>query len=280
MITIAPLRTKRLSVQLREISISAAIRLAGIPLDLNEQATTALLQQVVEHAGTPTAAHVADPLRWTVQERMLVVCHYLSHVTEGGPDFAVGGQARFSTYLMAGRDYQAQPVDAGDIGGDQWVVRPLIGAHAQAIESLREHVDGMDGRFHWIVGAMAAQMTRPEDEWPDAVDQASEYQDALAARMAVLSAYPESDFAALLAAWRLASLSLAHFFQIDFDDAGVVATPAVDGGDGEMPSARFPVRACLSDISTQVFVRNAGAGASPHPGDSDLAGGRAQSATV
>ncbi|WP_197714678.1 hypothetical protein, partial [Nitrosomonas supralitoralis] len=79
------LRTRRLTVQLKELSIGESIAIAAMPSHLEEAVTTAFLLKAVA-----TAKGIENPADWTVQERMMVVCHYLASVSDDGPDFAVG----------------------------------------------------------------------------------------------------------------------------------------------------------------------------------------------
>ena len=89
------LRTRRLTVQLRELPIAESIAVASMPPHLYEASCTAFLRGAIE-----TVDGISDPAQWTVQERTLAVCHYLACTLEDGPDFAVGN-GRFSDYLDA-----------------------------------------------------------------------------------------------------------------------------------------------------------------------------------
>ena len=135
MIHFPVLRTRRLTVQLRELSIDESIAIAAMPVHLEEAAYTAFLRYaVVMDDGKNT-----DPACWTVQERMLAVCHYLASVLEDGPDFSIG-PGHYSDYLSDSPDISTPAsserlrsvILAMDSGG----IRHLTGAMAESIERL------------------------------------------------------------------------------------------------------------------------------------------------
>ncbi len=244
MINFAPFRTTRLNADFREISIAQAIRLANIPDSQNESAITELLRM----ATRPLPGTVLpDPALWSVQERMLGVGYYLAHVAEDGPDFSLG-QARYSDYLIPDRDFPDPLfVSLGEVGGDTWSMRPLLGAEAEVIEA------SGSGLMHWITGAMAAQMVRDDSESvrPDAFVEPVRYATWLKERMETFQSYPESDFVLLMAQFDAGMTAITHFFDIEFMESGIVA--AAKGGDGEvLPSARFPAYACITQISKNI----------------------------
>ena len=78
------LRTKRLTIQMKELSMSSSIALAKMPLHAEQATVTAFLNASIEDAG-----NFADVAAWTVAERNLAICHYLSCVSEGNPIFSL-----------------------------------------------------------------------------------------------------------------------------------------------------------------------------------------------
>jgi hypothetical protein len=196
MIYFPPLRTRRLTLQLRELSIGDSLALAAMPGHMEEASTTAFLRAAVD---TSKSAGSDDPANWTVQERILAVCHYLSATTEDGPNFSLG-EGRYSDYLQGEADIQtlAQAVEVGEVGGDTWAVRHLTGAMAESIERMAGEVEGLSGRLHWLFGAMAAQLVRVGEDVPDSTAEGI-FEEHLLSRMRVLKGYPESDFARLMA---------------------------------------------------------------------------------
>jgi hypothetical protein len=251
MITFSPLRTRRLSVRMRELSIGDAIALLSIPQQLNEAATTELLRKIVESAEKPTERHVTDPREWTVQERMFAVCHYLASTSEEGPDFQIGSGAHYSDYLDTKQDAPTEPILVGVVGGDEWTMRPLVGAAAECIEQLAGDMPKpITGRFHWILGAMASQMLRKGEQAPQYGDLPA-YLEWMRGRMKTFAAYPESDFVQLLAGFMAGQERLKHFFGIQFNEDGVIALPAErkEAGAAELPPTRFPVGSCISDFA-------------------------------
>jgi hypothetical protein len=231
------LRTQRLTVQLRELSIGQSVKLAGIPDHTFETACTAFLRASVE-----SVQGVEDPLHWTVQERCFGVAHYLACVADDGPDFSLG-IGKFTDYLEAEADHFVEQIEMGEIAGDRWQIQQLTGAMAESIERLTGEFD-VPGRLHWLLGAMAAQLTRENESLPE-LESESAYDQWLLSRMRVFGAFPDSDFEPLMGAYLAGLDGLHHLFAIHFDDRGIVVLPR-KGADGGLPPARFPVLSCLS----------------------------------
>ena len=244
MIHFPVLRTRRLTVQLRELPMAASIAVASMPPHLYEASCTAFLRAAVE-----SASGVSDPAQWTVQERTMAVCHYLACTLEDGPDFAVGA-GRFSDYLDGESDAAAgEPtIDLGELAGDHWTLRHLTGAMVESIERLCGEIEGIGNlpRLHWLIGAMACQLVRTDEIPPEASESA--FDDFLRHRMAVLMAFPESAFAALRWRYLEGRARLSHLMRIDFSADGPVALPK-GGAASDLPPARFPVHACLGEMA-------------------------------
>jgi len=255
MIHFPPLRTRRLTAQLRELTIGDAIALAAMPPHLEESACTEFLRRAVA-----SAQGIDNPARWTVQERMLAVCHYLAATANDGPDFSLG-DGHYSDYLDGSTDIQtsAPTLEVGELGGDIWHVRHLTGAMAESIERMAGEVPGVAGRLHWLLGAMAAQMVRAGESVPDASDGEGSFDEFLVARMQIMAAFPESDFAALMELFFLGRDKLHHLFKTDFTSDGIVALPK-GGAAGDLPPARFPVSTCLSRVARELVGKPHGDG--------------------
>lgn len=249
MINITPVRTRRLSVRMRELAIGDAIELLALHPERHQAATTEFLRMAISEVAKPGPGYVTDPLAMTFQERTFLVCHYLATVSEEG-NFAVGDTAHYSNYLMVGRDYPAEsPLHIGRIADADWTLHPLLGAHGEAIERLQMEKP-LKARFHWVAGAMAAQLRKREDNAPDPVTSHAEFLDWLRSRMAWIAKLAESDFAELLAAHSTGNRMQAHFFAIDFDREGVLCTGVVpDSLGAEVPPARFQPSSCASAVA-------------------------------
>jgi hypothetical protein len=251
LIEFRPLRTKRLALKLQEIAIGDAISLAAIPPSMYESQTTRFLSSAIAQAEAPTAAHITDPRAMTVQERAFVVAHYMAHVSATAPDFAIGA-GKFSNYLVGQQQQVIPSFSAGEVGGDAWSLIPLVGAAAEAIEELHGDVTGISGEYHWMLGCMASQLRRKDDDAPDPVIN-TEYSDWLRKRMEVWHRYPESDFVQALVMYRMAVKSTRHFFNMDINDDGIVFLEEVEKeAEAMLPPARFPVSSCLSDFSLRM----------------------------
>lgn len=240
------LRTKRITVQLNELKIGDALRIAVIPEQTREIATTEFLKAVVDGD--------ANPRNWTVQDRVMAVAHYLAAISPDGPDFQVG-DGHYSDYLDGGVDIQPELIgsELGIIDGDAWTIVHLTGAMAESVERLEGQVNGLSGRLHWLLGCMAAQLVRSGETIP-VFDVEEQYDDWLKARMLVIANYPESSFQELMYAFRVGRDRLYHLFNIDFNDSGIVVAPK-RGGDGGLPPAMFPVHAAISPTARAMVTR-------------------------
>lgn len=254
MIQFNPLRTKRLSVNLRELSIDDSEVLCMMPEQLEQSAVTAMLERVVQQEGRPNPGQVTDPRQWSVQERTFVMTHYMAHTAEdGNPNFAVGSSARFSDYFLNGTDY-IEEVDLGVVDGDRLLMRQLLGYQAEAIEHLIMSRRLAANRVSWWAAAMACQMRRAEEE-PVAGLSDADYTEWLAVRADAFRTLPASEFEVLLSAYLAGNDRLSHFFRIGFSDSAIVVLPAVDGEKGvsSVKPARFPVHAAISEFTLQIL---------------------------
>lgn len=258
MIVIAPLRTPRLQVEMRELSARDAIALCQLPVDSHEHGITRLLQAVVVPTDNPREGQVTDPRLWSVQERGLAVAHYLNHVI--GEDFAIGdGGAVFSDYLLPeGIGAPPAPEPLGEIAGKEWFIQPLLGWHAEAIErlveagelKLNEQEDGNLGG--WLLGAMGAQIYSADQEPLDlanALDSAID--SAIDERADALLNLGQTDFMQLVQAYYLAEPLMAHIFYMTVGVDGFVFMPS-----REVPvqtPARFHFSAALQEDALQIF---------------------------
>lgn len=257
MIYFPVLRTRRLTVQLRELSIGESIALAGRPEHLDEANCTAFLRSAVASSrGGPS-----DPALWTVQERLFAVCHYLASTATDGPDFSVGA-GRYMHY-MDSTDVAVPEtlIELGMVGGDTWHIRHLTGAMAEAIERAQGDAEGLEGRSHWLLGGMAAQLVRSGESPPDETEGG--FDSLLLQRMQVLARFPESDFMALMLLYNEGRDRLQHLFRIDFQPQGIVVLPNTGGVAAALPPARFPAHTCLSSVAKNLVGKPHESGLKP-----------------
>lgn len=246
MIHFPVLRMRRLTVQLRELSIGESISIAAIPTHLDEVSCTKFLRCAVESVKDST---ITDPANWTVQERIMAVCHYLAAVSEDGPDFSIG-EGHYSDYLDGENDSAVlqEYFEVGEVGGDAWSVRHLTGAMAESIERISGEIEGVSGRLHWLLGGMAAQMVRKDEDILSPADGEGAYDEFLINRIRIFSGYPEGDFIALMSEYAVGCEKLHHLFRIELSHNGIISLPK-GGAANNLPPARFPVRACLSRVA-------------------------------
>lgn len=244
MIFFPVLRTHRLTVQMRELSIGEGIELAAMPTHMTEANNSAFLSKVVQEV-----SGVGDLKAWTVQERALAICHYLASTSENGPDFSVG-KGRYSDYLdgESGNKAGIPDIELGRFADDVWRLRHLTGYMVESIERMTGEIETAQGRFHWMLGAMACQLIREGEDCPDPADGEGVFDAFLVNRMRIFSAFPESEFAPLFLAYLSARKDLEHLFYTEFGEEGLLILPK--GGDASgLPPARFPAHSCVSQLA-------------------------------
>ncbi len=250
MIYFDQLRTRRLSVDLQELSIDDAEMLCMMPEHLEQASITALLQRAVKPTDREMPGQVSDPRMWTVQERMMVIAHYMAHTTEDGErDFALGEEGHLSDYLLGGTDY-VESVSLGVLDGDEILMRPLLGFQVEAIERLVLGGRFRANRLSWWACAMACQMTKAGEE-PKAYVGDADYLEWIFARASSIRQLPESDFLQLLYAFLDGTKQLDHFFKLKYTDLIIAAQATKE--DSSLPSARFPLHAAISPGTLQVL---------------------------
>jgi len=236
------LRTNRLVVQLKELSIGDSIKLAAMPEHLKESGRTVFLNAAID-----TVQGEENPLLWTVQERLLVTAHYLSVVTPDGPNFSIGEEAKFLDYVDFQKDIskKLQCIEIGDIAGDQWQITHLNGGMVEAIDRLQGEFQDVSNRMYWLLGSMAAQLYVKGNSQHDVLS--GDYDQSLLTQIKILSDYPESEFENLVMAFEAGRKKLQHLLFFDFNDNEIVALPKEGGGN--LPPATFPFYACLSQFA-------------------------------
>ncbi len=239
MIFFPPLRIRRFTAQMHELTIGQALQLAAFPSHLDEMATTFFLRAAVD---SPTI----DPALWTVQERMMGIAHYLSCTLDDAPDFAVGdGASRFTDYFIPDAIERKSESSTFELEGDTWRVVNLLGRYAEAIERLSDEIKGFQGRAYWLLGMMASTLLRKGEDAPDDTAQDAEVDAWMLERMQAFAALPESVFFAMHSARMEKSSELTHLFKLHVDESGIIVLPAKE--DAGKPPARFPVRSTLTE---------------------------------
>lgn len=247
MIVFAPLRTSRLDVRLREMSIGDEIALCHMPESNHESALSEFLKRAIGEAFLTSPRHVVDPRAWTVSERLVALAQYNVHARADGPDYNVTTTSHISDYLDGDRE-PMKPTKF-QAAGDEWFVEPMIGAVAEIIESKAFDSD-LKGVEHWVVGAMAAQLMREEDigQVPDAIEDGSGYQKWFSKRMDTMRAMPSSSMDDLYAGFTRALDADTQFFRLWFDESGIIVLPKKEVA-GLVPAARFLVFSCIGDLA-------------------------------
>ena len=256
MIHIPVLRTRRLSVQLRELTIGQALAVAAMPVGRPHAECTAFLRAAVE-----TSSGIADPANWTVQERTHAVAWYMAATLDDGPDFAVGN-GRYSNYLDGENDIAlpVSDVPLGELEGDAWNLRHLTGAMAESIERIEGEIEGLQGRHHWLLGMMAAQLVRTGEEVPDPMQGEGAYDEFLIGRIRCFLAFPSSDFEVLVGLFEDGRDALHHLMRIEIGMYSLVVLPKEGGAPDSLPPATFPAYSAISEFARRLVGRADGLG--------------------
>lgn len=244
MLLFQPIKTRRVCVRLKELTIGQAIALCKLPGERHELLTTEFLRQVAADAEAPSALYVTDPRMWTVQERTRLVCHYLAQVADDGPDFSVGS-GKLTDYMDFTADLMTASVEMNVPDVPNWTFVPLLGYHAELLER------SCESRGDWLIGSMACQALPMgfEDAMADMTDV--EQLVELQRRVDAIKDLPESEFELLLASYDQACTGeLRHFLDLGFDDAGILFEPK--GGTGLAP-ARFRSHSCIGVAARSLF---------------------------
>lgn len=206
MITFPLKRTRRIAVEMRELTLDEAASVCRIPHDRPEQATSVFLRAACSKATRPTDRYVSDPRLWTVEERAMLTAHYLGTMSPGGYDFSLGG-AHLSDYLLPDQDLIETEIVAGDAAGESWLMVPLLGAHAELLEQV------CTSKADWVVGLLVCQMRRRDDHQPPIQDMGDvEAESWLREQMAQMRARPESEVEELYALYGSQRHRLRHYF--------------------------------------------------------------------
>lgn len=248
MILFPALRTKRVSVTLRELTMNESIAICRLPADRHEATTTEFLRRVADGAQAPSRGYLTDPRLWTVEERARLVCHYLSQVSGSGADFPVGTDGKLSDYLRFDADLDSAQVDLGDVGGKKLVLRPLLGAHMEVLERLHSN------RGDWLHAVIACQVHEADKPEPD-YGQLTDVQliEWCTGQLEALRKLPESEFEEVYAAWARGRRDIEHFFVTDVDEEGIVFWPQEMKEVGPQVPARFHAISCISKGTRDLF---------------------------
>jgi hypothetical protein len=240
MIAFHALKTKRITAHFQELSIAQDMEIAGLNPDLNEALTSRLLGYAIKTTTLPLE-------RWTVQERMLGVAHYLSHTLEFGGDFDIGA-GKLSDYVQTARDC-TDPI-ALEGYTDKWA-QPITAKTAEAIEL---HANS---RADWFFLTMAASIRDTKDLSGEQDASDAELSEGLLERLNTLRAMPSSEFSELLVAHTQACEQGLQFFNITVDKTGFVVLPfnafshSNEQGAGSelLHPTRFSAYGCISEMA-------------------------------
>lgn len=201
-------RTRRLCVELRELTLEESASVCRIPSDRPEMATTTFLRAAADKATRPNDRYVSDPRLMTVEERALLVAHYIGTMSPSGLyDFPIGGAAHLSDYLLIDQDLIETEIVAGQAAGDVWLLSPLLGLHAELLEQ------SCTSQMDWIVGTIACQMRKQTDSAPSLQEMGDvEAHGWLADRMQAFRGLPESEFEEVFALYCGQRGRIRHFF--------------------------------------------------------------------
>jgi hypothetical protein len=251
MIIFSNIRTKRLAVKLREISLEEAVAVCRLPADRHEATATEFLRCVARDAETPTPRYIKDPRLMTVEERTLLVCHYLAQVSSDGADFKVGGTGKLTDYVQFADDLLSESVDMGEVAGTRRTLYPLLGIHAELLERL------CTSQGDWLIGMLACQVHAHGAPVPDYLAMTDVAMlEWCSAGMKAIRAMPESEVEELYVKFDAAKAELRHFFITGADDDGILFWPHPAAEEaGQKNPARFRALPCISGFTRRIFGR-------------------------
>lgn len=244
-----PINTRRVSVEMSEMTIEDVEKLCEIPAIFEQRTLSELLRRVckpIDRAGA-----IADPRFWSVNERIFVVANYMASTRDDGPDFPVG-EGHFSNYLLSDSDY------VGDIpfsfDGNEGVYTPLLGYQAEIIEALIAGGTYKSTDFSWWCADMAATM-RGANEQPEPYVDDAQYESWLVKRIASLRKLEANEFVRMFQAFVKVRDSGAHLVHAVTNSYGVVAAPVSERKEGapELAPACFPARSCISSGASSLM---------------------------
>lgn len=249
MIIISPLRLKRFTVQLKELSIRDCIALSSIPEHMQHESASFFLSRAIE-----SVEGLSDFEQWTVQERTMVICHYMSGTYDDGPDFKVG-ELNYSDYL-AGTEYAKDDFNVGEVGGNNWTVTHLTGRIARSLERLVGEVEGLNDYAYWQIALMAAQMTPSNvdsEYWTDDEGLSDSDLDVeMLRRISAMAAFPESSFTILWDKWVQANTEIGHLINMSFNDKGMLCLSVPKEEVLGIYPARFPASSVITTIARRL----------------------------
>lgn len=250
MIIFPPLRTKRVAVTLRELTLNESIAICRLPADRPEATATEFLRHAGAGAKVAGPGYVTNPRLWTVEERTRLVCHYLSQVAQDGADFPVGPDGKLSDYLRFDADMPATEVDLGVLAGKARVLRPLLGVHVEVLERICEN------RGDWLHAVIACQIDEAGATQPD-YEGMTDVQlfEWCTGRLEWLRGLPESEYEEVYAAWTQGRGQIEHFFVLGVDDEGLVFWPQEMTEAGPKTPARFRALLCISEGTRNLFAK-------------------------
>lgn len=257
MITFTSIRTTRFTFTLQELSLGDARFL--IEIQNNEQQRGEFLKRAIKSIHWNKEQEKAFNLgELTVQERLYIECMYLSS-TSDTPNFIVSN-GKLSDFLMSLKQFNPDMNEAsvGEIDGQEWFIRPLTGAMLEIIEDILFQKDKCE-RIDWIIASMASQFFKKKNEIEPVDPYLSpvEYEEYIKNMIDVFNSLPESAFAEFLSVFFTIGLpKITHFFNINFDDKGVICMPAEEEKEGlELNPARFLSVSAISSITLQILGR-------------------------
>lgn len=246
MIHFPALRTRRVCVELSELTLDQAITMCKLPEGRHETAISQFLRFSAAQATAPKDGYITDPRLWTVSERLRLVVQYMMGVADDAPNFSVGN-AKLLDYIDFTAEAESLVLDGITVGETDMQMRPLLGLQAEALEIL------CADRGEWLIGCIAAQIVPVGSlpnwaEMPDVAVLAWHKE-----RIKEIRNLPESSYERLLHTFMERQGELRQFFNLGVSDDGIVCMPNNPGD--EVPPGRFRSSSCLSQSTRSLFAR-------------------------
>ncbi len=247
---LAPVRTKHLQIDLKEMSIGNAVDICSFPPELHEAGTTLALNAICKTE--------IDCRALTVQERALIIAMYHSQLNSLGINFKIG-QYQLFDYLTY-ETYEKDEFSIGSYYGDEWFISPLIGYESESIERLVSQGRLRNTRLSWWLGAMAAMLVRKnkvigKELKPDySKMNDTEIDDHIYNRAIAFNEFEETAFVNMLSIFLDSVSRLNHLFKLSFQDYGICWS-AIEEEKG-IPPTRFRFESTVSPATYRIFGKS------------------------
>lgn len=214
------------SVQLREVKIGEALKVARIPESKNERRLSLFLASILDDDQLP--------LNLSVQERYFLLMEYL----DASKETRIGVDFDFSKYRLNQSEKWIDEIVIGDL-----TVKHLTGEQAELLESVSEDL------ADWFIGTMLIRIEYKGLVEIKSTDSRANQLKALSERIKVFESMNQSEADILTQNYLIACEQMAFHLRTGVDRMGI--TILANGGTDDAP-ARFRAASAFGWIAKQL----------------------------